>query len=684
MTAALLLSAVWLATQRGVIATQPHAPQAFIAVIFLTLDGLLVIGPLWLAALGYGWPLRRWAFNATPYAIVAQAGAGMGVMLIAAWCLACWSLRPGHGLILAGVGWALAALQLTLYLRRSGSKVALNITLPWTLALAAMPAGLLLVAASCPPGTLWAIEAYGYDVMSYHLQLPREWLAAGRMTGLEHNVYSFLPGLIECGYAWLGAWRGSVIEAVYLCQMAHASFAVYGATAAGCLVARVTTAKAGAAAAAILLAAPWSVVTGGMAYNDMAMVAFAAAALLVTCDAASERWPGAAAIGVMLGAAILAKPTAGLLVAVPVGVLMLTRWNHVLPWRPPPTWSRGAGVVAIAAAVALLSISPWLVRNAVQTGNPLFPFACGALGYGHWDAELAGRWDRAHGLSLDAHVTARLAAVGGQWLFNTGYGGVGGAGQTREATAVAVFDAGGGFPLLWLTAAFGLVVSLQQRQTRGLALAMTAMLAMQIAAWAGLTHLQSRFLLPTLLPGVVLAGMGLGRLDAMLTNRMWWLSPSIIVFVALTLTASSLNEFYAQARHLPDGSFAPWDIVDSLDRGIAHHPIDNLPAYPPTHTLMVADAGGLLYIRSPITYATAFDASPLRPVLDAADENSVAQRLAARGVTHVWVGWSELARLHATYGHDPLVTEDALRQLTQRERWHTVENFGHATFYQLP
>jgi len=33
------------------------------------------------------------------------------------------------------------------------------------------------------------------------------------------------------------------------------------------------------------------------------------------------------------------------------------------------------------------------------------------------------------------------------------------------------------------------------------------------------------------------------------------------------------------------------------------------------------------------------------------------------GVTHIWINWSELARLHATYGYDPEVTWNRMRRL---------------------
>src|SRR5690606_22148703 len=89
--------------------------------------------------------------------------------------------------------------------------------------------GLLLVAACCPPGSIWRTEAFGYDVMSYHLQVPREWLAAGGMVELEHNVYSYFPGLFEAGFLHLSAMHGSVRGAIYSCQLLHVTTALLAA-----------------------------------------------------------------------------------------------------------------------------------------------------------------------------------------------------------------------------------------------------------------------------------------------------------------------------------------------------------------------------------------------------------------------------------------------------------------------
>ncbi len=81
-------------------------------------------------------------------------------------------------------------------------------------------AGVVMLAAFFPPGVLWGDEPNGYDVVEYHLQVPREWYEAGRIIPLHHNVFSYFPFNVEMQYllamdlhgAW-GPWAG-----MYLAQ----------------------------------------------------------------------------------------------------------------------------------------------------------------------------------------------------------------------------------------------------------------------------------------------------------------------------------------------------------------------------------------------------------------------------------------------------------------------------------
>ncbi len=60
--------------------------------------------------------------------------------------------------------------------------------------------GLALLAGTIPPGILWPAEGNGYDVLEYHLGVPREYFEAGCISYLSHNIYSNFPFNVEMLY----------------------------------------------------------------------------------------------------------------------------------------------------------------------------------------------------------------------------------------------------------------------------------------------------------------------------------------------------------------------------------------------------------------------------------------------------------------------------------------------------
>ncbi len=689
---AALVLALWLLTQNGV---KPQQPQAFSDVLATFAVSMPVLGAIWIGAAGYGYALRLLFLPGRGSRVIEELALGIAGLLMVNW-LAAWAgwLTQNAGVAVFGAGCLLNLLKF-LPTKDEGPRERRGLVVPWSVLLLVPGLALLLVAACCPPGSLWRVEAYGYDVTSYHLQLPREWIAAGRMSGLEHNVYSFLPSLIESGYALIGLLSGSVVEAVYTCQLFHVTLTLLAAAAIGKTVAAKTTAAVGVGAAGLFLALPWVTITGSMAYNEMGVLAFGSAALLVIFGEAGTTPRGAMAAGLLVGAATLAKLTAGVMVAVPVGLILLLRLNR----RGHSEAGRKKWVdlqlPAIAALAGALMLTPYFARNYTWTGNPVFPFAAERLGAGHWDAERVDRWDTAHGLSPKQE--GRLDALGRQWLFNTGYGAVGGQPTPREMQNVARFETEGGVPTLWIVVAVGGVLLLIHKDTRRFAGGLLLMLGMQVLFWMFATHMQSRFLLPTVLPAGLIVGLGYGRLVALTKQRAPTVAPVVGSALVVTLGLISFATLISQTRTVRDPANGEvlqtplWVAVnaqitthpDALDT----HPINRLPEN--SKTLLVADNSGLLYLRRPFLYATAFDDAPLGKIIRETggiqdDPARVNQALRSAGVTHIWVHWSELARLHGTYGHDPDVTEQTLSRLIATG-WQTLETVGRsATLYALP
>ena len=535
----------------------------------------------------------------------------------------------------------------------------------WAWVLAMPSLGFMAVAATCPPGTLWQVEAFGYDVMSYHLQIPRQWQQAGAMVELEHNVYSYLPGLIESAFFFIATLRGSVFDAVYTCQLFSLTMAVVAALAIAVAVATISVRGAGVWAAAVFISVPWILITGSMAYNETSMLAFGTVAVALLLGGGGLTC--AVKIGLLVGAATLAKPTAGPMLAVPILLLLLVRplWQQAAAHIRPAcsgelrqgVWLRGA---LTATAIGLLILAPYLARNATWTGNPLFPFAHSIFGFGHWNDELAARWDQAHHVSING--SQRVDALLRQWLTNSGYGAWGGRPTMPETDNVARFPTEHGVPVLWLATAIGGIVAVASRRARGPAIAMGSLLLFQLMFWTSTTHLQSRFLIPTLIPGCILIGLGLGVMVRVLSAKFTWAA----AFLVMILAIKSLMTFWSQTvtvhTTLGPRPIAVYQIIDAMDHLFDVHPINGLA--PNSKTLLIADNTALLYLRRPIGYSSAFDECPLGSLLRRwSDPGQITAALHKAGYSHVYIGWSELERLHRTYGFDPDVTTAALKRL---------------------
>jgi hypothetical protein len=266
---------VWLSGFTG-----PDRPSALADAAWV----LLTSAPLalcWLiAAFGYGWPLRRWLLGEGPDWAAVDMGLGVAFMLVLDASLGALGILQESG----GLGaWAVVLVGFALVITQLRRVLRPSILLPWPVWVAAPAIAVLLLAACSAPGWLWASEFGGYDALSYHLQLPKEWHELGRITPLDHNVYSYLPGYVEAAYYHLAVLHGDGIASVYASQLLHAGFALMTAGVVARIAWHLGGRTVGAAAAAIVLGTPWTIVVGSLGYNEMAVAFLLATGLLVTC-----------------------------------------------------------------------------------------------------------------------------------------------------------------------------------------------------------------------------------------------------------------------------------------------------------------------------------------------------------------------------------------------------------------
>ena len=185
----------------------------------------------WLmGATGFGVWILRWL----PEEL--SVGIGRGSRLLAAMGLGTatllWldSVLGTTGLLSSEtVAWGVLGVGILLLawaIRTSSSRMSIGPGDGWLppLSWAAAPAlAVLLIAACSAPGWLWQTEFGGYDALSYHLQLPREWFIQGRITTPTWNVYGGFPSFVEGAYLHLMVIDGGPLPTAITAQLLQCS-----------------------------------------------------------------------------------------------------------------------------------------------------------------------------------------------------------------------------------------------------------------------------------------------------------------------------------------------------------------------------------------------------------------------------------------------------------------------------
>jgi hypothetical protein len=694
LTGSAIAGMVGLAAGLLIVATGTDGHPILVIELFAVLvqEGWLAVAWL-LTAAGLGYPLRRWLLPRTQQPVLAQVALGCGALILIDWAMG-WGgwLTLSGAWVVGAIGIILLLLQIRLTHDRDMSHL-LPVRLPWSLVATSPALGLMLGAATVCPGVLWASEFGGYDVLEYHLQLPREWLAIGHITGLSHNVYSYLPNAFEAAYMHLGAWRGSMVIGSYGAQLLHASMALIGAAALANLArfavnsirkseagatanteASASSISAPAIAAGLLLATPWIVVTGSLAYNEQAMLALALCAAAIGLEPSTPQprtgsdeeqttadpihppfvpspWRTGLAAGLLLGAAILCKLTAAV-VALPALALLILLGSA-------GAWRGRILRLVVMLVFATLIVGIWAVRNFTWTGNPLFPMFTGWFGTAHWTADQAARWQAAHSApSLDQWPLRLWQHIMAHWQYAW---------------------------IIWPGALVSLVVLLRDRTSRSIATLLGGVLLIQLLAWLLATHQQSRFAIPLLPVAVVLIALGLWRaahLQRSGAQRTVTIPRLLgVTFVAVVMIFSIftyLQPAHRAAPHLINGHV---DYAQNLD---PYRVLNTLPEGSQTYAEGFATP---FYVRTPIYYHTVWDRSPLGAALASAGPGGALAAMLQEGYTHLLIDLRSLGRWWSpgNYGYDPTITLESLQQLDRLHLTHVlVDKNSGIVLYTLP
>jgi len=515
---------------------------------------------------------------------------------------------------------------------------------------------LALLAAAHAPGYLWSEEGGGYDALEYHLELPKEYRAAGHVGYTPHNVYGNFPANVEMHYLLAMIILDTDVEAGTVAHQIHLTLGILTVFAAY-VVGREWSRRAGTIAAVVLGSCGWLVYLSGLAYVENGMLFFGMTAIgaalraLGTCggdrqaEGGVRPWRWYVVAGVAAGFACGCKYTGIPMFAVPVAVSAL-----LVPRAP---WSRLRCVAACVVA-SVAAMSPWLIKNTITTGNPVFPLANSVMkatppGWGMAESD---HWDRCHSAAVETQGGShgphgRLDLFGSHILYDR-YGRFG--------------------PLLFLAGIAGLLVARPGRREA----ALVAMLAVQLGVWMFATHLYARFAVVILVPLSLLGGR-----CALATGS----ARKTAAVVALLIAGAGLNFLAVLAlyrREAVPGAVAPASyLYEGLVGGYEHFGTINRDLPDDARVLLVGDARGFYYQRD-IDYWVVFNHSAF---VDAVRESSAPEDVTAwlrsHRFTHVLVHYAEIDRLRrSAYGFPPSITRDLFSALERSGGLKRIAAFG--------
>ncbi|MCW5891944.1 MAG: glycosyltransferase family 39 protein [bacterium] len=225
--------------------------------------------------------------------------------------------------------------------------------------------------------------AVGGDQTKYQLAYPRLWAQAGGLVATPWTFWGQQQFLENFLFAGAFVLRGDV-----LARLLSGVSGVIAALALAGLVRRHFDRRIAPFAGLVVWTLPMSWSLMSRAGADLPVVAFAALSVRAFLD-----WAWGAAASDLRRAALFAglagaTKVMGLLLPTLVGLGVLAVMAR-RRWAPGRAFAAALGFGLLVLAVAL----PWYVRNAVETGNPIYPFGHGLFPGRYWSAEAGAYLD---------------------------------------------------------------------------------------------------------------------------------------------------------------------------------------------------------------------------------------------------------------------------------------------------
>jgi hypothetical protein len=346
-----------------------------------------------------------------------------------------------------------------------------------------------------------------------------------------------------------------------------------------------------------------------------------------------ERQPSAIflLLGLLAGSAMACKYPGMLSVVIPTfGVVAV--WAMRQPVSEIE--SRFKWKVPVAFVIGtVITVGPWLVKNSIETGNPVYPLLYSVLGGRDWNVDRNAQWVAAH--SPDDHDLTRLPF----WV--------------SDVTARSDWLS----PLMYGLSPLAFLMTRRRRCVGWL----WSYLAYLFATWWLFTHRIDRFWVPMLPVVALLAGAG----ATWTSHRIWKRTLGVVMAAAVLFNLGFISTPLCGYNAYLTDLVAARRIAEETSPAIAFLN-ESLPAN--SKVLCVGEAQ-VFDARFPLVYNTVFDDAYLERWCRAdtggglRSRDEILRRLQAEGLTHVFVNWQEIERYRNSYGFPDFVSRETFDRL---------------------
>ncbi|HUJ08730.1 MAG TPA: glycosyltransferase family 39 protein [Verrucomicrobiae bacterium] len=492
---------------------------------------------------------------------------------------------------------------------------------------------------------------FEYDTLEYHLGALADYQRAGHIVFLPHNFYSNLPQLTEMLYLLAMSVTSDIAA-----KLLHWIFGVLGAFATYSVARRLWSRNVALTAAALFYCTPFVQDLSQTARVDLATAFFATlalGALIVWSEQPSEEnWIWLSALCV--GGAVATKWT-----AIPVVLFSAMVFAAVV--------GKSFRLPAIICLTCFVFVVPWLVKNWLLAGNPVYPLFYGWFPHPHWSAARAAVFAARHAPTFEWQTIGKFFAF--PWDFS--------------------FTEPGAVPLLLMTAPLLVLVRhLEQPAKRAGKLFVGA-----YVGWFCFTFRPWRFLFPSFGLAAATGAYALYKMArepaVQRTARV-----SVGIVLALSLAVLAVNDLVdaGNPEQVPPqmnfvqyalGHFSRSEFLARIGGNVLEPIIWMNEHLPENAKVVYIGEARVYYARNPVLWSTAFDQHPLAVLSrEATTGEGLLALLRSRGVTDIYMNRSELARLQRGYHYMAGANWSAIDDLLQHHA-REIHASGSRRVYEL-